>query len=116
VKTPSLDTLIDHLSGGNKQKVLINRLTLASPQIFLLNEPTRGVDISAKPALLAIVRDELAKVGAVVMISESEEELIDTCDRILIFFKGVVTHVLERDAPGFKVGRVYELTQGVQQQ
>lgn len=114
VKTPSIDTLIDHLSGGNKQKVLLNRLALAEPRIFLLNEPTRGVDIASKPALLAVVRDELATVGAVVILSETEEELIGTCDRVLVFFKGRVREILERGTPGFTVGRLYELIQGVE--
>lgn len=114
VKTPSIDALIDNLSGGNKQKVLINRLALVKPRLFLLNEPTRGVDIASKPALLAVVRDELAADSAVVMLSESEDELIAVCDRILVFFKGEVREVLERGSPAFTVGRLYELIQGVQ--
>jgi ABC-type sugar transport system ATPase subunit len=114
VKTPSIDTPIDNLSGGNKQKVLTNRLALADPRVFLLNEPTRGVDIASKPALLAVVRDELAAAGAVLMLSESEEELVETCDRIHVFFKGRVREVLERGTPGFTVGRLYALIQGVE--
>ena len=114
VKAPSIDAPIDNLSGGNKQKVLINRLALVKPRLFLLNEPTRGVDIASKPALLAVVRDELAAASGVVMLSESEEELIAVCDRILVFFKGEVREILERGTPGFTVGRLYELIQGVQ--
>lgn len=113
VKAPSIDALIDKLSGGNKQKVLINRLALVKPRLFLLNEPTRGVDIASKPALLAVIRNELAASSGVVMLSESEEELIAVCDRILVFFKGKVREVLERGSPAFTVGRLYELIQGV---
>lgn len=113
VKTPSLATLIDHLSGGNKQRVLINRLAIRNPQLLLLNEPTRGVDIAAKPDLLKIIREQLAQDSGVIMISESEEELIEICDRILVFFRGRVAKVVERGREDFNVAEVYRLIQGV---
>ena len=114
VKTPSLTTLIDNLSGGNKQKVLVNRLALTAPKIVLLNEPTRGVDISAKPGLLKVIREQIADQCAVIMISESEDELIAVCDRILIFYQGRVSWILERGQPDFNIGEVYRQIQGVQ--
>lgn len=113
VKTPGIDTPIDHLSGGNKQKVLINRLALTRPLVFLLNEPTRGVDISAKPPLLKVVRERLAEHSAVLMISESEEELTAICDRVLVFFQGRVCADLRRGSPAFNVGEIYRQLQGV---
>ncbi|MCA8907545.1 MAG: sugar ABC transporter ATP-binding protein [Rhodospirillaceae bacterium] len=113
VKTPSLGTMIDHLSGGNKQKVMVNRLAMTTPKVVLLNEPTRGVDLSVKPDLLRVVRTQMATEAAVVMISESEDELIAICDRIFIFFKGRVVRVLQRGAPDFTVGDVFREIQGV---
>ncbi|NIA69685.1 sugar ABC transporter ATP-binding protein [Pelagibius litoralis] len=115
VKTPSIHAVIDNLSGGNKQKVMINRLALTAPQLFLLNEPTRGVDISAKPSLLKVIREELADKSAVIMISESEEELVEVCDRVMVFFKGKVERVIERGEAEFDVGEIYRQVQGVRQ-
>ena len=113
VKAPSLQTMIDHLSGGNKQKVMVNRLAMTTPKLVLLNEPTRGVDLSVKPDLLRVVRTRMAAHAAVIMISESEDELIAICDRIFIFFKGRVVHVLRRGASDFTVGDVFREIQGV---
>lgn len=113
IKTPGVDAEIDHLSGGNKQKALIGRLSLTRPRLVLLNEPTRGVDISAKPDLLRLVREELARDAGVVMISESEEELVGTCDRVYVFFKGAISAVFERGQTHFNVGEIYRCVQGV---
>jgi len=115
VKTPSIFTPIDHLSGGNKQKILINRLSLTVPKVFLLNEPTRGVDLAAKPALLQVVRDRQAAQSGVIMLSESEDELVACCDRVLVFFRGRITRVLERGKADFTVGEIYKSVQGVEE-
>ncbi len=113
IKTPSLETKIDHLSGGNKQKVLINRLSLAKPRIYLLNEPNRGVDIATKPEILSIIRNNLADGSGVVMMSENENELIEVCDRIYIFYKGTIRRVVRRNESDFNVSTVYKGIQGV---
>ncbi len=115
VKTPSIRSIINNLSGGNKQKVMINRLALTKPQLFLLNEPTRGVDISAKPPLLKMIREELANDSAVIITSESEEELIEVCDRVMIFLMGEVSRVIERGESEFDVAEIYRQIQGVRQ-
>lgn len=114
VKTPGLDVPIDGLSGGNKQKVLLGRLSLTAPRLVLLNEPTRGVDISAKPHILKLVREDLSRDAGVIMISESEEELAEICDRILIFYQGEVVRELKRGMPGFDVETIYKTIQGVE--
>lgn len=113
VKTRSIGTDIDTLSGGNRQKVMIGRLRLMKPRVYLLNEPTRGVDIATKPELLRVVRQELTEHSAVVMTSESEEELVDTCDRILVFYKGRIVRELRRGEPDFTVNVIYRTGQGV---
>lgn len=114
VKTPGLDVPIDGLSGGNKQKILLGRLSLMAPRLVLLNEPTRGVDISAKPDILKMIREDLASDAGVIMISESEEELAEICDRILVFYRGRVVRELTRGQPGFDVETIYRTVQGVE--
>ena len=113
VKPPRPDAVINTLSGGNRQKVMIGRLRLMRPRVYLLNEPTRGVDIATKPELLRVVRAELAARSGVVMTSEAEEELVDTCDRILVFVRGRVVREIRRGEPGFEVGEIYRASQGV---
>lgn len=113
VKAMSPATGMTELSGGNKQKVLIGRLTLSSPRLFILNEPTRGVDLATKPEILRAIREELALESGVIMLSESEDELIAVCDRILVFFRGSIVSVLTRGAPAFNVATLYKAIQGV---
>ncbi|MDP9460030.1 MAG: sugar ABC transporter ATP-binding protein [Actinomycetota bacterium] len=113
VKTPSLETDIDNLSGGNKQKVMLSRLQLMRPRVYALNEPTRGVDIATIPELLRVVRERLTVNSAVVMTSESEEELLETCDRVLVFVRGRIVRELRRGDPDFSVGAIYRTGQGV---
>lgn len=113
VKTPSLETDIDNLSGGNRQKVMLARLQLMRPKVYLLNEPTRGVDIATIPELLRAVREKLTTHSAVIMTSESEEELIDTCDRVLVFLHGRIVREFTRGQHDFTVGDIYRTAQGV---
>lgn len=113
VKMTGPDADIDSLSGGNRQKVMINRLATTHPRVFLLCEPTRGVDIATKPDILAVVRDELAADAAVLVTSESEDELVMVCDRILVFFRGEIVAELRRGEPDFTPTTLYRLIQGV---
>jgi ABC-type sugar transport system ATPase subunit len=113
VKPPRPEAVINTLSGGNRQKVMIGRLQLMRPRVYLLNEPTRGVDIATKPELLRVVREKLAARSAVIMTSEAEEELVDTCDRILVFVRGRIVKELHRGEPSFEVGEIYRISQGV---
>jgi ABC-type sugar transport system ATPase subunit len=113
VKMTGINTAIDSLSGGNKQKVLFGRLLTAQPKIFLLNEPTRGVDISAKPILLREIRQRMAQNGAVVMASESIDEMVSVCDRIIIFFRGKAASKTKKSDDDFGVQEIYRRVQGV---
>jgi ABC-type sugar transport system ATPase subunit len=113
VKATGPEIGMSGLSGGNKQKVLIGRLTLSSPKLFILNEPTRGVDLATKPEILRAIRTELSKDSAVIMLTESEDELIAVCDRILVFFRGKVIDVLKRGEANFNVNALYKSIQGV---
>ena len=79
------------LSGGNQQKVVIGKWLLGAPQLFILDEPTRGVDVGAKHEIYTII-DKLAASGSAVLLISSElEELMGTCDRILVMAQGEIT-------------------------
>jgi methyl-galactoside transport system ATP-binding protein len=96
VKTPSLSTLIADLSGGNQQKVLIGRWLLTEPEILLLDEPTRGIDVGAKYEIYTIIA-ELARQGkGIILISSEMPELIGMSDRIMVMCEGRVSGVLQR--------------------
>ena len=88
VKTPRLETLFSSLSGGNQQKIVLAKWLLRTPEILLLDEPTRGIDVGAKFEIYTLIT-ELAREGkAVLMISSEMEELIGVCDRIYVMAKG----------------------------
>ncbi|MEG3071615.1 MAG: sugar ABC transporter ATP-binding protein [Candidatus Syntrophopropionicum ammoniitolerans] len=85
IKVASPEQEVNQLSGGNKQKVVVGKIAAAGPQIFLLDEPTRGVDISAKQGILNIVRNSLCREAGIVITSPGLEDLINICDRIWSF-------------------------------
>ncbi|MCT4565648.1 MAG: sugar ABC transporter ATP-binding protein [Maledivibacter sp.] len=88
VKTPSYKTLIKNLSGGNQQKVLLARWLLTKPDILILDEPTRGIDVGAKYEIYTMIVD-LAKQGkSIIMISSEMPELIGMSDRIMVMCEG----------------------------
>lgn len=87
-KTPSQKTKIRTLSGGNQQKVILGRWLLTEPEVLLLDEPTRGIDVGAKYEIYQLIID-LAKRGkAVIMVSSEMPELLGVCDRILVLSDG----------------------------
>ncbi|MDR2476910.1 MAG: sugar ABC transporter ATP-binding protein [Treponema sp.] len=94
VKTPGSKTLIRDLSGGNQQKVLFARWLLTEPDILILDEPTRGIDVGAKYEIYTIIID-LAKQGkSIIMISSEMPELLGVSDRIMVMCEGRVTGFL----------------------
>ena len=97
IKVSSSRQLISELSGGNQQKVLIARWLCTEPSVFLLDEPTRGIDVGAKQEVQALI-DELAEKGmAVVLISSETEELVAGSDSILVLRDGEVSEILTDD-------------------
>ena len=96
IKTPSQKTLFKNLSGGNQQKVILGRWLLTNPDVLLLDEPTRGIDVGAKYEIYELIL-QLAKQGkAVMMVSSEMPELIGICDRILVMSNGHMAGILER--------------------
>ena len=95
IKTPSSRTLIKSLSGGNQQKVLIGRWLANSPDVLILDEPTRGIDVGAKYEIYCIIA-ELAKQGkSIIMISSEMGELIGMSDRIMVMCDGRLTGTVD---------------------
>ncbi len=95
IKTPGRDTRISDLSGGNQQKVLLARWLLTEPDILILDEPTRGIDVGAKYEIYTIMLN-LAKQGkSIIMISSEMPELIGMSNRVMIMCEGHVTGFLE---------------------
>ena len=89
-KTPSQETKIRTLSGGNQQKVIIGRWLLTEPEVLLLDEPTRGIDVGAKYEIYQLIIDLANKGKTVIMVSSEMPELLGVCDRIVVMSGGRV--------------------------
>ena len=87
-KTPSQSTKIRSLSGGNQQKVIIGRWLLTEPEVLLLDEPTRGIDVGAKYEIYQLILDLACKGKTVLVVSSEMPELLGICDRILVMSGG----------------------------
>jgi ABC-type sugar transport system ATPase subunit len=98
IRTQSPETLVNHLSGGNQQKVLIGKWLEIEPRVVLLDDPTRGVDIGAKREIYELIR-QMSADGRIVIFSSTElPELIGLCDRILVLYRGRLVDELSGDA------------------
>jgi ribose transport system ATP-binding protein len=96
VKTPTVETRVLNLSGGNQQKVVLGKWLAMTPKVMILDEPTRGIDVGAKAEIYRIMR-ELADGGTVIlMISSDMEEILNVSDRIAVMHEGEISGVLER--------------------
>jgi methyl-galactoside transport system ATP-binding protein len=95
VKTPSMKTQIRYLSGGNQQKVLLARWLLTEPDILLLDEPTRGIDVGAKFEIYTIIADLAAQGKSIIMISSEMPELLGMSDRIMVMSEGSLTGIVD---------------------
>ena len=95
VKTPSRKTPIRTLSGGNQQKVILGRWLLTEPEILLLDEPTRGIDVGAKYEIYKIILDLAEKGRSVLVVSGEMPELLGLCDRIMVLSSGRVAGTVD---------------------
>ena len=96
VKTPSERTRIDSLSGGNQQKVIIGRWLLTDPEIMMLDEPTRGIDVGAKYEIYKLIIKLASEGRSVIIVSSEMSELLGLADRIVVLYEGRTTGVLSR--------------------
>jgi ABC-type sugar transport system ATPase subunit len=97
IKTPSAETAVARLSGGNQQKVVIARWLASKPKVLILDEPTRGVDVGARAEIHRLIRNLASDGMAVLVISSEPEELPDMCDRALIMAEGAIVGELARE-------------------
>ncbi len=97
VKTPTKKTKIKSLSGGNQQKVIIGRWLLTKPEIFLMDEPTRGIDVGAKYEIYKLMENLASEDKAVIMVSSEMAELIGVADRILVMSAGRLAGIVDRE-------------------
>lgn len=95
VKTPSLKTLIKDLSGGNQQKVLIAKWLITEPEILILDEPTRGIDVGAKYEIYTIIADLARQGKSIIMITSEMPELLGMSDRIMVMSEGHLSGILD---------------------
>jgi ABC-type sugar transport system ATPase subunit len=89
--TPSIEQTLGHLSGGNQQKCLLAAWMGIEPEVFIIDEPTRGIDVSAKAEIYQMLKKLADKGKAVVVISSELPELLGICDRIVVMSNGTVT-------------------------
>lgn len=113
VKTPNLETSISSLSGGNQQKVLLAKWLITDPEVFIVDEPTRGIDVGAKYEIYKLISDLVAEGKSVIMVSSELPELIGMCDRIVVMAKGEVMGTLEK--PDFSQENIMRLATGTKQ-
>lgn len=97
VKTPSQKTSIGSLSGGNQQKVIIGRWLLTQPEILMLDEPTRGIDVGAKFEIYQLMLELAKKDKGIIMISSEMPELLGITDRILVMSNGRVAGIVDTE-------------------
>ena len=94
VKTPSHKTNIGSLSGGNQQKVIIGRWLLTQPEILMLDEPTRGIDVGAKYEIYQLIMELAKKDKGIIIISSEMPELLGITDRIMVMSNGKLAGIV----------------------
>jgi putative multiple sugar transport system ATP-binding protein len=97
IKTPSVSAVTGKLSGGNQQKVVLSKWMYSDPDVLILDEPTRGIDVGAKYEIYTII-DRLADAGkGIIVISSELPELLGICDRIYTLSEGRITADVPRE-------------------
>jgi putative multiple sugar transport system ATP-binding protein len=96
-KTPSNEQKIGNLSGGNQQKALLGKWMFAEPEILILDEPTRGIDVGAKYDIYCLINNMVENGKAVIMISSEMPELLGMCDRIYVMSEGKLAGELDAE-------------------
>ena len=96
IKTPSLEQQVGNLSGGNQQKVILAKGLAAEPELIILDEPTRGIDVGAKQEIYKLICALTESGKAVLMISSEMEELLGLSDRIVVLSEGRMTGVVDK--------------------
>jgi ribose transport system ATP-binding protein len=88
IKTPSIRQRARNLSGGNQQKVVLSKALLTAPEVLILDEPTRGIDVGAKKEIYELINQLKAQGTAVMMISSEMPEVLGLADRVMVLHEG----------------------------
>ncbi len=96
IKTPSMKEHISNLSGGNQQKVIVSRWLANDPDVLIMDEPTRGIDVGAKHEIYEIINDLASKGKAIIMVSSEMSELLGMADRVYVMCNGKLTGELNQ--------------------
>ena len=91
IRTPNVFQRVVNLSGGNQQKVLLSKLLFTEPQVLILDEPTRGIDVGAKFEIYGIIQQLASEGKGIILISSELPELLGLSDRIYTIFEGQIT-------------------------
>ena len=97
VKVADVKHLITSLSGGNQQKVVIGKCVMANAKIFMMDEPSRGIDVGAKTDIFILMRQFAAQGNGVIFVGSELKEIISVCDRVLVMSNGKLTADLTGD-------------------
>lgn len=97
IKTASLETMANSLSGGNQQKVILCKWLMMNPKVLIVDEPTRGIDIGAKTEIYHIMAELAAQGVGIIVISSDMEEVIGVSDRILVMCEGRISGCLPKE-------------------
>ncbi len=98
IKVPNIERQTKFLSGGNQQKVVFSKWLCAGSQVYIFDEPTRGIDVGAKREIYQIIHDLASKGAAVIFISSELPEIVGVCDRVIVMHEGVLAGELNSDA------------------
>lgn len=101
IKTPSIDEVVGQLSGGNQQKVVIGKWINCDAEIYIFDEPTRGIDVGAKIEVYNIMNDLVKQGKCVIMVSSELPEVLGMADRVVVMREGRVMAEIERDSEHF---------------
>ena len=101
IKTPSADEIVGQLSGGNQQKVVIGKWVNTSADIFIFDEPTRGIDVGAKIEVYRVMNQLVKEGKCVIMVSSELPEILGMSDRVIVMRGGKVMGEVERDTDNF---------------
>ena len=97
IKTPGLEQVVQYLSGGNQQKIVLGKWLAMKPRMLLLDEPTRGIDVGSKQEIYRLMEDLASSGVAILFVSSEMEEVLGIADRALVMHEGAITGELARD-------------------
>lgn len=116
IKTPSAEQTVKNLSGGNQQKVVLSKGLATTPEIIIIDEPTRGIDVGAKHEVYDIMAQLVAEGKSIIMISSDMEELLGMSDRIAVFCEGRLSGIInKKDFSAELVLKYASVYQGVEE-